>query len=166
MQTTETTHLLTALTAQRRHVLGIIDGLADAELRRPILPSGWACLGLIQHLAVDVEQFWFAGTVAGDQDLLDRLVTTPTDAWQVGTDISAVAVLDQYRAHIERADTILGAVDFDAAPAAWPSSVFGAWRLATVREVVLHVLTETACHAGHLDAARELIDRRQWLVLD
>jgi hypothetical protein len=29
---------------------------------------------------------------------------------------------------------------------------------------MLHVITETACHAGHLDAARELIDRRQWMV--
>ena len=28
-----------------------------------------------------------------------------------------------------------------------------------------HVITETACHAGHLDAARELIDGRQHLVL-
>ncbi|MFD0606098.1 hypothetical protein [Streptomyces aureus] len=26
-------------------------------------------------------------------------------------------------------------------------------------------MTETACHAGHLDAARELIDGRRWLVL-
>jgi hypothetical protein len=32
-------------------------------------------------------------------------------------------------------------------------------------EVLLHVITETACHAGHLDAARELIDGRQWIVL-
>jgi hypothetical protein len=30
---------------------------------------------------------------------------------------------------------------------------------------MLHVVTETACHAGHLDAARELIDGRRWLVL-
>jgi hypothetical protein len=34
-----------------------------------------------------------------------------------------------------------------------------------VREVVLHVITETACHAGHLDTARELIDGRLWMVL-
>jgi hypothetical protein len=27
------------------------------------------------------------------------------------------------------------------------------------------VITETACHAGHLDAVRELIDGRTWLVL-
>jgi hypothetical protein len=30
----------------------------------------------------------------------------------------------------------------------------------------MHVITETATHAGHMDAARELIDGRQWLVLD
>ncbi len=39
------------------------------------------------------------------------------------------------------------------------------WRLANLREVLLHVITETACHAGHLDAARELIDGRKWMVL-
>jgi Protein of unknown function (DUF664). len=27
------------------------------------------------------------------------------------------------------------------------------------------VIAETACHAGHLDAARELIDGQQWVVL-
>jgi hypothetical protein len=27
------------------------------------------------------------------------------------------------------------------------------------------VITETACHAGHLDAVRELIDGKQYLVL-
>jgi Protein of unknown function (DUF664) len=32
-----------------------------------------------------------------------------------------------------------------------------------VREVILHVITETAVYAGHLDAARELIDGRTWL---
>ncbi|MEZ5201863.1 MAG: DUF664 domain-containing protein [Micropruina glycogenica] len=31
---------------------------------------------------------------------------------------------------------------------------------------VVHVLVETATHAGHLDAARELIDGTQYLVLD
>jgi hypothetical protein len=27
------------------------------------------------------------------------------------------------------------------------------------------VIVETACHAGHLDAARELIDGKTWLIL-
>ena len=28
---------------------------------------------------------------------------------------------------------------------------------------MIHVITETACHTGHLDAARELIDGTTWL---
>jgi hypothetical protein len=31
--------------------------------------------------------------------------------------------------------------------------------------MILHVVTETACHAGHLDAARELLDGQTWLIL-
>lgn len=27
----------------------------------------------------------------------------------------------------------------------------------------MHVITETACHAGHLDTVRELIDGQTWL---
>ena len=33
-----------------------------------------------------------------------------------------------------------------------------------LRTVLLHVITETAVHAGHLDAVREMIDTRQWIV--
>jgi len=33
-----------------------------------------------------------------------------------------------------------------------------------VREIILHVISETACHAGHLDAVREIIDGRQWMT--
>ena len=39
------------------------------------------------------------------------------------------------------------------------------WRYADLRTVIVHVLIETATHAGHLDAARELIDGRQYIVL-
>jgi hypothetical protein len=31
---------------------------------------------------------------------------------------------------------------------------------------MLHMLKETANHAGHLDAAAELLDGRQWIVTD
>ncbi|MFJ1551509.1 DUF664 domain-containing protein [Streptomyces sp. NPDC088246] len=34
-----------------------------------------------------------------------------------------------------------------------------------LRDVLLHVITETACHASHLDAVREHIDDRRWVVL-
>jgi hypothetical protein len=60
----ESAMLLSYLNVQRNHVLGILEGLDEEALRRPVLPSGWNCLGLVQHLALDVERFWFRGTVA------------------------------------------------------------------------------------------------------
>jgi len=30
---------------------------------------------------------------------------------------------------------------------------------------MLHMIEETACHAGHLDVARGLLDGRQWIVM-
>ena len=54
------------------------------------------------------------------------------------------------------------ALPLDAAPAWWPEDEWGGWRLHTLEEVLLHLLVETACHAGHLDAARELLDGATW----
>lgn len=156
-----TAALLAALNSQRRHVLGILEGLSDEALRRPVLPSGWNCLGLVQHLAVDVERFWFQCVMTGEpMDSPD----VPDDAWHVGPDTSADAVLSRYQREIERADEIIVATPLVAAPAWWPD-FFGSYRLDDLQQVMLHVITETACHAGHLDAVRELIDGRTWLVL-
>ena len=149
--------LLGWLGGQRRHVLGILTGLPDADLRRPVLPSGWTCLGMVRHLAVDVERFWIRGVVAGEPvDLHD------STGWQPSPDEPAAAVFDLYRQEIARADAILETIDLDAAPATWPE-YFTNWRLDDGRAVLLHVITETAAHAGHLDAVRELIDGRTWL---
>ena len=68
---TESKMLLAHLNAQRKHVLGILEGLDEEALRRPVLPSGWSCLGLVRHLALDDERFWFRGTVAGEQIVID-----------------------------------------------------------------------------------------------
>jgi hypothetical protein len=160
----EATMLLKYLNAQREHALSILEGLDEEALRRPILPSGWTCLGLVQHLALDIERFWFRCTVAGEQATIDALAET-ANAWQVGADVSVAAVFDLYRQEIARANAIITATPLDTPPAWWPRELFGDFRLHTLREIVLHVLTETACHAGHLDTVRELIDGRQWMVM-
>lgn len=152
--------LVASLAAQRDHVLGILEGLSEEDLRRPILPSQWTCAGLVHHLAIDVERFWFRAVVAGEPIPDEEL-----DPWQVPVDLTAAAVLDAYRREIERADAIIAVTSLDSAPAWWPEDLFGSWRLDDLREILLHVIVETACHAGHLDAARELIDGRQWIVL-
>ncbi|GAA4204766.1 mycothiol transferase [Actinocatenispora rupis] len=155
----ETGALLASLGDQRKHILGALDGLDEDALRRPVLPSGWNCLGLVRHLSLDVERLWFRVVTAGRPDLL-----VPGDAWHAD-DQPAAAVLDGYRQEIAAADAVIAATPLDRAPAWWPDDAFGDWRLADLRETILHVITETATHAGHLDAARELLDGHRWLVL-
>jgi hypothetical protein len=158
--------LMAYLGAQRRHVLGIVEGLDDAALRRPVLPSGWSCLGLVQHLALDVEMFWFRGVLAGEQDVADAVAAADgVSSWEVREDVPAESVLAHYREQVALADAILATSALDTQPAWWPD-FFADWSIADLRDLLLHVITETACHAGHLDAARELLDGRQWMVLD
>jgi hypothetical protein len=162
--TPEAETLVAYLDSQRKHVLGILEGLDEEALRRPVLPSGWSCLALVQHLTLDDERFWFSGTVAGDEAVKDQ-VEQGYDGWKVDPSVSAEELLEGYRQECARSNEILTTSSLEAPPAWWPEELFGGWRLDNVREVLLHVLTETSVHAGHLDAARELIDGRQWIVL-
>src|SRR5207248_8343203 len=102
----ESKTLLSYLSAQRDHVLGILEGLDEEALRRPVLPSGWTCLGLVRHLALDVERFWFRCVIAGEQAAIDGLAATP-DAWHVGAEVAAETVFDVYRREIDRANAII-----------------------------------------------------------
>ena len=156
--------LVRYLNGQREHIFEALDGLQVDDLRRQVLPSHWTCLGLVNHLSLDVERFWFQAVIAGEQAAVEDVLGSTDNAWDVGIEGSAEAVLQGYGRNIERADAIIALTSLDAAPAWWPD-FFGSWRLDSVREILLHVITETAAHSGHLDAARELIDGKQHLVL-
>lgn len=154
--------LLSALTGVRRHVLDQLEGLAEGDLRRPVLPSGWCPLGLVRHLTLSDERFWFEVVVAGGP--LDWWPEGERGDWLVGPDEPATAVLSAYRTAIVASDEILAGTSLDAAPLHrepdWPDE-----RFVDVRSVVQHVIVETATHAGQLDVVRELIDGRQYIVL-
>lgn len=159
---TEIATLLASLKSQRRHLLGCLEGLSEDDLRRPVLPSAWNCLGLIQHLTRDVEEFWILGIIAGEPIVLEESST----AWQVSADVSADSVFDRYREVTEHANEIIRTADPEAAPLWWPEELFPpGFRYDNLRQIVLHVIAETAAHAGHLDIVRELIDGKYWLVL-
>lgn len=160
--------LTEALDRQRAHVLGILEGLSEEDLRRPVLPSGWNCLELVRHLTVDVELFWFPGVFAAEPDLAHQLRVGAMPHWQVPEGMSADDVFRDYRAAVDRANAVVAAAaqrsdPLDQEPAAWPVDFWPTWRLPDLRHILIHVLTEVACHTGHLDAARELIDGTQWL---
>jgi hypothetical protein len=162
--------LIGCLDAEREHVLGILEGLTDPELRRPVLPTGWNCLELVRHLTVDVERFWLRGVIAGEPGVADDLFKPGAAThWRVPEGKDADAVFADYRAETRCANAALAAAIGDApdaldrAPAAWPAEIWPHWRLPDLRSVLLHVIVEVSCHTGHLDAARELIDGRTWL---
>jgi uncharacterized damage-inducible protein DinB len=158
----ETGTLLASLDRQRDHVLGILEGLSDEQLRRPVLPSGWNCLGMLKHLALSDEHYWFRCIVGGEP--LDYFPEGDLADWRVEPKESAEDVFELYRDQIRRANAVISATPLDHPPRQrdpW----WGDWEVPDLRYIMLHVITETACHAGHLDAVRELLDGRQWIVL-
>jgi hypothetical protein len=156
--------LVRYLNGQREHVLGALDGLDEETMRRGVLPSGWSCAGLVRHLTLDVERFWFRAVVGGQPEAIGGLLNGD-EAWQPEPDVPVRAVLDGYRWEFERANEVILATPLDSPPAWWPEGLFGDWKPTDLGQIVLHVLAETATHAGHLDAVRELIDGKQWIVM-
>lgn len=156
--------LLSRLAGQRDHVLHQLDGLSDAQLRQPVLPSGWSCLGLVRHLTLSDERYWFEVVMAGGA--LDFWPEGRNGDWQVDDDEPATHVIDAYRASIVTSDRIVAELNLDDRPARpeawWPEAGLS---FPDLRTVIIHHLVETATHAGQLDAVRELLDGKQYLVI-
>ena len=154
--------LLGCLHAQRASVLEIVSDLDETAWRRSVVPSGWTPLGLVEHLG-HAERFWSQIVLA------DRASSLP---WPQGDEdgdatgfVSSHAVdevIAFYQDQCAQTDAVLDGLALDARPPGvrrpdLPTAV------ADVREVVLHLIEETARHAGHLDIARELLDGRTGL---
>ena len=152
--------LLRALGNQRDHILATVDGLDDEQLTTSLVPSGWSPGGLVQHLALDVERYWFRAVFAGQA--VER-AGDPAGSWDVAPGDGRAAI-DRYREECALADEVIAAHASSDEPLAWPDR-WGSWRLANLYQMALHVVTETACHAGHLDIVRETIDGTQNFVI-
>jgi Protein of unknown function (DUF664) len=152
--------LLDELNRQRKHVVETLDGLTDEQQRTALPPRTWAPLSALHHLAMDVERWWFQAIVANDPQAWAYFDANPDGAWALPDGVDAAAL---YAAESAKSDAIILAVGPDATPAAW-SEFLGPVK--SVGEIVLHVIGETAAHAGQLDVVRELIDGHQHLVMD
>lgn len=149
------------LDEQRKAVLDIVDGLDEEQLRTAVLPSGWTPIGLVLHLA-GAEAQWFQRVALGRpaqvtwDDGVDDPPYDPSAPFTTGH--STAAVIEHYRRQCRISDEVLAAGDLDAPLAGevgfdWPGEPID-----DLRWVALHMIEETARHAGHLDAARELLD--------
>jgi uncharacterized damage-inducible protein DinB len=154
----EISTLLDYLGSTRRHLLAQLDGLTDEQLTQPVLPSQWTLLGLVHHLALDVEEFWFRHVLAGEP-------FTPLDgeAWDVPDGMPVREVFALYDDACRRSEEIARGLAPMTLAAWWPD--FLGPEVDTVRDVLLHVIIETTTHAGQVDVVRELIDGKQWIVL-
>lgn len=144
----EKTTLLTFLNYLREAVLAKAAGVPEPAVRAAGVPSGTSLLQLVKHLTA-VELNWFVWAYAGaDGERWD-------DEGEVSADETASDLADAYREAIARADEIaLACTDLDRP---------GARSLRetpppSMRWVLVHMIEETARHAGHADLLREQID--------
>jgi hypothetical protein len=143
--------LKVALDRHRDVMLWKLEGLSDADLRRQMVPSGTSLLGLIKHLAA-VEYGWFCDTFDRPHEALPFDVDDPEADMRPLPEESAADLLGFYARARAAADAAIDAIDLDAQGNAW----FG--EKVSMRWVLIHMVEETARHAGHADILRELID--------
>jgi hypothetical protein len=147
---------------ERDHVLGAVEGLSDEALGRPVLPSGWSCLGMVRHLNCR----WSACTSAPLWPATRRSSTWSAAKPARGRWIRPCRPPTSLTATAARCPWRTPPSPPHPQMPTWRCGPFpeGEWRSHSLRDVLLQVITGTARHAGHLDTARELIDGQRWLV--
>ena len=148
------------LRGQREAVLAVVAGLDEADWHRSVVPTGWTPAGLLEHLG-GAEWHWFQGVVAGKQPELPGDLAEdqpPYDPLTVvfTTDEPSTEVIAFYHDQCAQSEAVLATTRLSASPLGKHGP--GGFEPPNVRWVVLHMIEETARHAGHLDIARELLD--------
>jgi uncharacterized damage-inducible protein DinB len=152
--------LLAALESQRASVRSVVVGLSEEHWHTSVVPSGWTPAGLVAHLG-GAERHWTSGVILAhdqghpfDEDFDDEPYD-PLAPFVI--DWPSSKVLTYYRDQTQRTDEMLAVTALDSAPLGWHGAE-GAEQRQTVREIVLHLIEETATHSGHLEIAREILD--------
>jgi uncharacterized damage-inducible protein DinB len=139
----ETLHAL--LQYQRESLVRKFERVSDDAARHPLVPSGTTLLWLMKHMA-RAEALWIAHRFAGQDIAGDDDDTVRPD------DLLAAAV-DHYRTTWARVDAIVAVSGLDDV-----CRDTGDEAPVNLRWVLMHLLEETARHAGHADILRELVD--------
>lgn len=146
------------LRTEREQLVAKLDGLSERQIREPQVPTGTNLLGLVKHTA-STELGYFS-------DVFDRPsgIATPwidddaepnADMWATAEESREdIVALQQAAAAV--ADATIDALDLDA------RGVVPWWhpdrREVTLQQILVHMIAETARHAGHADIVRELVD--------
>jgi uncharacterized damage-inducible protein DinB len=137
----------------RETILWKLNGLTKEQASARLVPSVTTLLGIVKHLAY-VERWWFQMNFAGDpvgfpwpkdepdEDIDFRVTETDT--------IESIGAL--YQQEISRSREIVAGASLDDLgknEERGPRSL---------RWIMVHMIEETARHAGHADILRELTD--------
>jgi hypothetical protein len=116
--------------------------------------SSLSLLRLVKHSAI-WERRWFQVIFAG-RSFPDEWPATQSEemdpTFQLTPEDTVESVVGYYREQIGVSQEIVGSSDLDT-PCAWPDLAHR-----NLRWVALHMIEETARHAGHADIIRETID--------
>ena len=153
--------LLRYLQRERDNLVSTLDGLGEYDARRPMTPTGTSLLGLVKHVAT--VEIGYLGECVG-RPWPEPIPWANDEGYEAGLDMYAAAdeplemILDLYRRSWSHADESVRALGLDA-PASvtwWPEER----QVTTLGYLLVHLLAETAHHAGHADIVREAIDGR------
>ena len=149
--------LLAFLAQQRDGLKATAYGLADEQGRTPSTAGTLTIGGLIKHVT-QVEQHWMDMVLQRTRETDEQAYA---DNFRLLPDETLVDVIARYDAVAKETESIVaGIADLgQAVPVPkgvpWFPDDIDAW---SVRWVLLHLIQETARHAGHADIVRESID--------
>jgi hypothetical protein len=133
-----------------------VEGLTLDQASKVMTPTGMSPLGVVKHLGW-AERGWFCDIFVGeDVEALDWDGDNSAE-FVIGPEETTESVVAFYRAGVERARCIVAdAASLDALS----TKATGFGEHVSLRWILVHMLEETARHAGHLDLMRETIDGR------
>ncbi len=153
----ERTTLTEMLDYQRAVVARKASGLSQSDMAATVGASPLTLAGLVKHLTL-VEHSWFHERLAG-HDMLepwDGIDWEATPDWEFDTavDDDPGQLIADYLAECDRSRALVADCDsLDTMLARQPPD-----RTINLRWLLVHMIEETARHAGHADLLRETID--------
>jgi hypothetical protein len=151
---TEREGLTDFLDKQRGILVRKIEGLTDDEARSVPTVSSMSLLGMLRHCAL-WERRWFQVIFAGRTfpgEWPEVKSKGNLADFEVGPDDTVLYWLAYYQEQVAESRRIVAGSDLDARCARAGAADYN------LRCVVLHLIEETARHAGHADILRETID--------
>lgn len=150
--------------AEREQLTGFLDflratvvwkseGLTDDQARRSLMPSPLMTVaGLVSHLRLN-EEYWFENVVGDKPDAWEQILDEDPDAeFRIGMRTPLPELVADYQAQCASNRDLVAKHELDEVVTTPSGKEF------TVRWVIIHMIEETARHAGHLDLIREQLD--------